>query len=106
MSQAVVIMLMLFATVGFAGAGVSYAVARARELADGESDIGMRAVALLLLLFAAFCTFVALSFSAIFAFGGVVTWFSYMVSAQRVGVFWLQPSRTAAGSPAEPGRII
>jgi nitrogen fixation/metabolism regulation signal transduction histidine kinase len=105
-SQAVVIMLMLFATVGFAGAGVAYAVARAREQEEAESDLGMRAVAMLLLVFAAVCTFVALGFSAIFAFGGVISWFSYMVSAQRVGVFRLQPSRSAVGSPAEPGRII
>ena len=106
MSQAIVILLMLFATVGFAGAGVAYAVARARELAEAENDIGMRSVAVLLFVLAAACTFVALGFSAIFAFGGVISWFSYVVSAQRVGVFWLQPSRSAAGSPAEPGRIF
>lgn len=106
MSQVIVLMLMLFATVGFAGAGVAYAVARARELEEAESDIGMRAVSMLLLVFAAVCTFVALGLSAIFAFGGVIAWFSYVVSAQRVGVFWLQPSRSAAGSPAEPGRIF
>lgn len=90
MSLAIVITLMLFGALGFAAAGVSYAVARARELAEAETDLGMRAVTVLLLVFGSVCTLVAIGVTGVFAFGGVISWASYVISAQRVGVFQIQ----------------
>lgn len=90
MSQAIIITLMFFAAIGFAGAGVAYAVGRARELSEAEPDLGMRAVTLLLLGFGAVCTYVAVGLTGVFAFGGVISWASYVFSAQRVGVFQIQ----------------
>lgn len=89
MSVAIIITLMSFAAIGFAGAGVAFAVGRARELSEAEVDVGMRAVTLLLFGFGAVCTYVSVGFTGIFAFGGVVAWASYIFSAQRVGVFRL-----------------
>lgn len=105
MSQGITIMLMVFATVGYAGAGIAYAVARAREIEEAEDDIGMRVVAALLAFFAAVCTFIAAGPSGILAFGGVVAWFSYVVTAQHAGVFWLEHGRPAADSPTEHFRL-
>ena len=89
MSATIVLTLMLFAAIGFAGAGVAFAVGRAREVSEAEIDIGMRAVTIMLFGFGAVCTYVAVGFTGIFAFGGVVAWASYIFSAQRVGVFQL-----------------
>jgi hypothetical protein len=80
---------MFFAAIAFAGAGVAFAVGRARELSEAETDVGMRAVTALLFGFGAVCMSVATGFSGILAFGGVVAWAAYMFSAQRVGVFRL-----------------
>ncbi|MGQ0562625.1 MAG: hypothetical protein ACT443_12215, partial [Gemmatimonadota bacterium] len=80
---------LVFAAIAFAGAGVAHAVARARELAEGDLDIGMRAVCLLLIGFGGICTFVAVGFAGVLAFGSVIAWASYVVAAQRVGVFQL-----------------
>lgn len=81
------ITLLFLAAVGFAGAGVAYAVGRAREVMEAETDIGMRAVTLLLLSFGVVCALVAVGLSGVFAFGGVIAWASYVFAAQRVGVF-------------------
>lgn len=89
MSAVIVSTLMFFAAVGFAAAGVAFAVARARELSEAEVDVGMRAVTVMLLGFASVCTYVAVGFNGVPAFGGVVAWASYIFSAQRVGVFQL-----------------
>ena len=99
MSQVLVFTLLFFGALGFAGAGMAWAVARARELEDGDTDVGMRVVSLLLCLFAAACSYVAAGLVSIFAFGGVIAWFSYVMAAQRVGVFRLvywshDPGRT------------
>jgi threonine/homoserine efflux transporter RhtA len=89
LSAAIILTLMFFAAIAFTGAGVAYAVGRARELSEAEVDVGMRAVTLLLFVFGSVCTYVAVGFTGIFAFGGVVAWASYIFSAQRVGVFRL-----------------
>lgn len=93
MSGFVVVALLLLAAPAFAGAGLAFAVSRGRELADGKIDPGMRAVAILLLTFAAICTFVSAGFTAIFAFGGIIAWSSYIFSAQRAGVFKVYAAR-------------
>lgn len=87
MSQAIMITLLFFAAIGFAGAGVAFAVGRAREVMEAETDIGMRAVTVLLLTFGVVCALVAVGLSGVFAFGGVIAWASYVFAAQRVGVF-------------------
>lgn len=90
MPQSIVTILLIFAAVGFAGAGVSFAVARVREIEDAETDLGMRTVSALLFFFGAACIFVASGFSGIFAYGGVISWSSYILAAQRLGVFQLE----------------
>lgn len=105
MSAAIVFTLMFFAAIGFSGAGAAFAVARARELEEAESDLGMRAVTLLLFLFGAACGFVAAGLSGICAFGLTVSWFSYVVAAQRIGVFRLEQPSTYAEPPTERRRI-
>lgn len=89
MAYLALITLMLFAVIGYAGAGIAFAVGRAHELEECETDFGMRAVAIMLLAFGAACTFVAIGLTGVLAFGGVVAWSSYMFAAQRVGVFQL-----------------
>ena len=90
MSEFVSITLLIFAAFGFAGAGTSYAVARAREMEDGITDVGMRSVGALLLFFGGACVFAASGISGVFAYGGVVAWSSYVFSAQRLGVFRIE----------------
>lgn len=89
MSVAIFVTLMMFAAVAFAGAGMALAVGRAREVSEAIPDVGMRAVSLLLFGFASICTFVAAGLAGVFAYGGVITWASYVYAAQRVGVFKL-----------------
>ena len=90
MSQFVSITLLMFAAIGFTGAGVSYAVARAREMEDGLTDVGMRCVGVLLLSFGGACAFASSGLSGVLAYGGVVAWVSYVFSAQRLGVFRIE----------------
>jgi hypothetical protein len=95
------ITLLLFAAVSFAGAGIAYATARAREFAGERTDVGMRAVAALIFGFGGSCTFLAVGLTGVFAFGGVIAWASYVLSAQRLSVFQLEQWRPVAGSVAE-----
>ena len=95
------ITLLFFAAVAFAGAGIAFAVARAREFEDERTDVGMRAIAALLLGFGASCTFLAVGLTGVFAFGGVIAWVSYVLTAQRLAVFQLEQWRPRADSVAE-----
>jgi hypothetical protein len=85
--------LLIFAAFAFAGAGVAFAMARVRKVTEAQTDLGMQAVALLLCLFGGACTFVAVGVVGIFAFGGVIGWFCYVVAAHRVGVFRIEQRR-------------
>ncbi len=105
MSWAIVVTLLFFAALGFAGAGIALAVARSREQREGESDLGMRAVTLLLFSFGSACTFVATGLAGVLAYGFVIAWFSYVFSAHRLDVFRLESPRTQAQSPPERRRI-
>ena len=87
MSSTITITLLMFAAISFAGAGVACAVGRARELADFTPDLAMRTVASLLMIFGATCAYLSTGFTTILAFGAVIAWVSYVISAQRVGVF-------------------
>lgn len=102
MSQSIFATLLLFAAVGFAGAGVSFAVARAREIEEGETDAGMRAVGVLLSIFGAACVFVCSGLSGVLAYGGVVAWVSYVLSAQRLGVFQIEDGYIRGHDPRGP----
>lgn len=81
------VVLLVFALVGFAGAGASLAVSRYRQWTDGERDMGMLGVAAMLLVFGILCTAVAAGFAGVVAFGGVASWASYIMMAQHLGVF-------------------
>jgi hypothetical protein len=81
------LILLMFALVGFAGAGVALAVARQRTLQQAERDIGMISVAAMLSGFGALCTAVATGLVGVLAFGGVAVWASYVLMAQHLGLF-------------------
>lgn len=84
------LVLLLFGLVGFGGAGASMAVGRVRRLEDGEQDVGMIGVAVLLFVFGALCTALAAGAPGIFAFGGVVTWAAYVLMSQHMGLFRIE----------------
>jgi threonine/homoserine efflux transporter RhtA len=107
MSYGLRIVLLVFATVGYIGAGVSLAVSRQRKLMEGARDLGMLGVAGMLFLFAALCTSVGVGAIGILAFGGVILWASYLFMAQRVGLFRIEaggPPSTEEESSEEPRR--
>ena len=94
--------LLVFALVGFAGTGASLAIARQRQLTDGERDLGMVGVAAMLFVFGALCTAVGAGVSGILAFGGVVLWAAYVITADRIGMFEVAAAGVEEHTPAEP----
>jgi len=101
------LVLLIFAAVGYAGAGVALAVSRQRKLREGERDLGMVGVATMLSLFAILCTLVAVGFAGVLAFGGVVLWAGYLFMAQRIGLFRIEtggPPSTESETSEEPRR--
>ena len=104
MSSAITVILLLFAAMSFAGAGVALAIARSRELEEVGTDLGMRTVATLLAVFGATCSILSAGLSSVLAFGAVIGWAAYVLTAQRIGVFEIiQPNPpfedTVAGRP-------
>ncbi len=95
------LMLLIFALGGFAAAGAALAVARYRLVSDGERDYGLGAIACMFILFGAMCTIAASGFFGVLAFGGVVTWASYLLMGQRVGLFIIE-TRPSPPSELEP----
>lgn len=95
------LMLLVFALVGFAGAGAALAVLRSRILVDGERDLGLMAIAAMFALFGVLCTVAASGLFGVLAFGGVVIWASYMLMARQLGLFRIEARPDA---PAEPER--
>lgn len=91
MTYGLQIILLIFAAVGYVGAGVSLAVSRQRKLMEGARDLGMLGVAGLLMLFAVLCTVVSVGGFGILAFGGVLLWASYLFMAQHIGLFRIEP---------------
>lgn len=90
--------LLAFAMVGFAAAGAALAVTRNRLMGEGERDFGLGAIAAMFLLFGTLCTVAASGVFGVLAFGGVVTWASYLIMAQRLGLFSIE---TRPGPPPE-----
>jgi hypothetical protein len=97
---AVKIVLLLFAALGFAGAGAALAIGRLRELGEGDPDVGMRALAFVLCLFSGACTISAAGYAGVAAFGGVIVWASYILCAQHVGVFRIEYFKPRESEPA------
>jgi hypothetical protein len=93
-------MLLLFALVGFAGAGAALAVARHRFVAEGERDLGLGGIAAMFVIFGALCTLAASGIFGVVAFGGVAVWASYLIMAQRLGLFIIE-TRSAPPPPPE-----
>jgi threonine/homoserine efflux transporter RhtA len=96
------VVLLIFATIGFAGAGASLAVARSRQAAEGEYDTGMLGVAGMLFVFGTLCTTVGSGLVGVLAFGGVTLWAGYVVTAQRVGLFHIETGWREEAREAEP----
>jgi hypothetical protein len=98
MTAGLQLVLLVFALVGFGGAGASLAVARSRLATEGANDAGMLGVAAMLFMFGALCTAVVSGLIGVVAFGGVVLWAGYVVTAQRIGMFrietgWMEEAR-------------
>jgi hypothetical protein len=88
------IVLLLFAAVGFGGAGAALAGARYRQLTDGELAAGMVGVTAMLAMFGLLCVVVGSGWIGALAFGGVVMWASYVFMAQQMGLFRVEtPAR-------------
>ena len=83
-------MLLVFALIGFAGAGAALAVLRQRWVVDGERDIGLAGIALMFTAFGALCTIAASGLFGVLAFGGLTVWASYLLMARRLGLFEIE----------------
>lgn len=98
-------MLLLFALVGFAGAGAAAAVARYRFITEGERDLGLGGIAAMFLVFGALCTLAASGLFGVLAFGGVAVWASYLLMAQRLGLLTIETrSPPPEREPTRPHR--
>jgi threonine/homoserine efflux transporter RhtA len=102
MTAGLQMILLVFALVGFGGAGASFAVANSRRRVDGERDAGMLGVAAMLFIFGTLCTAVGSGFLGVAAFGAVVTWVGYVVTAQRVGLFRIESGLLEEARETEP----
>jgi len=91
------LVLVAFALVGYAGTGSSLAVARYRALDSGEVDLGMLGVAVMLWLFAAVCTTVAVGWLGVISLGVIAMWLSYVLMARQIGLFSIEVQ-----APTEP----
>lgn len=88
--QGIRLMLLVFALVGFAGAGAALAIVRYRLVTDGERDLGLNGIVLMFLTFGILCTMAASSLLGVVAFGGVTVWASYLLTARRLGLFRIE----------------
>ncbi len=93
------LMLLVFALIGFTGAGAAYAVARHRLLTDGERDVGLYGIAVLFMAFAALCTVAASGLTGVLAFGGVTAWAAYLLMARRLGLLQIEVRPRPASEP-------
>ena len=87
MTAGLTLMLLIFAGVAFTGAGAALALMRQRSAEHGEQDLGLASVVVMLVVFGALCAILSAGFGAIFGFGGVVMWASYVLTAHRIGMF-------------------
>lgn len=94
-------MLLIFAGVAFAGAGAALAIMRQRSAEQGERDVGLALVVMVLAAFGGLCAKLSAGFAAIFGFGGVVMWVAYVLTANRIGMFRVEVGATQASWPEE-----
>jgi len=87
MTTGLTLMLLTFSGVAFAGAGAALAILRSRVRDSGDRDLGLVSVVVMLVLFGSLCALLGGGVGAIFGFGGVVLWASYVFTAQRIGLF-------------------
>lgn len=99
--QGMRLLLLLFALVGFAGAGAALALARHRLRTEDERDFGLFGITAMFLIFAILCTLAASGLFGVLAFGGVAVWASYVIMAQRLGLFSIE-ARILAPPEPEP----
>ncbi|MBI4410825.1 MAG: hypothetical protein HY561_14035 [Gemmatimonadetes bacterium] len=107
MTEGLRLVLLVFAVVGYGGAGASLAVCRYRDLAEGERDWGMFGVAGMLGVFGSLCTVVAAGILGLAAFGAVMLWAGYVLMAQHMGTFRIEAGRrywTEERAEEEPRR--
>lgn len=93
MTAGLTTMLLVFSGVAFAGAGAALGILRYRLREHGEHDLGLVSVVAMLSLFGSLCALLGAGFGAILGFGGVVLWVSYVLTAQRVGLFRIESGR-------------
>ncbi|MCI0432129.1 MAG: hypothetical protein L0271_00575 [Gemmatimonadetes bacterium] len=98
------LVLLLVAAVAYAAGGAALAIVRSRGLADGSRDGGMTAVGLSLICIGALCTTAGVGTSGVLAFGGVTVWASYVITAERLGVFRVQIGHLEEEAFEEPRR--
>ena len=94
--------LMLVALVAFAAGGAALGVVRVRQLHEGRIDWSMVSVAGAVICVGALCTAAAAGLIGILAFGGVSVWASYILTAQRMGLFRVQSSTFEEHTIEEP----
>lgn len=82
--------LLLIGLVAWVAAGAALATLRFRTHRGQRHDIGLAAVASALLGVGALCSAAASGLVSILAFGGVSVWVSYIITAQRIGLFRLE----------------
>jgi len=94
--------LMLIALIAWAAGGAVLAAVRHRARLHAHQDWALTAVAIALLGVGALCSAAAGGLMAIFAFGGVCVWSSYVVAAQRLGLFRLHSPRPVEEAMEKP----
>lgn len=87
MTAGLILMLLIFAGVAFAGAGAALALMRQRSVELGDHDLGLASVVFMLALFGSLCAILSAGIGAIFGFGGIVMWTAYILTAHRIGMF-------------------
>lgn len=88
--QGMQLVLLVFALVGFAGAGAAVAVIRSRWLIEGERDLGLAGIAGMFAVFGTLCTIAASGLFGVLVFGGIVVWASYILMARHLGLFRIE----------------
>src|SRR5690606_25992102 len=96
------VVLLTFAVIGFGGAGAAVAVARGRLIREGEYDAGVIGVAVMMLVFGSLCTMVGSGLIGVVAFGGLMAWLGYVITAQHVGIFRIETGWLEETCAAEP----
>ena len=96
--------LLIIALAAFVAGGAALAVIRNRNLHDGRSDYGMVSVTAALLGVGSLCAVAATGMIGVLAFGSVSVWASYVMTAQRLGIFRVETTPVEMQTIEEPHR--